>query len=203
MEGPSKKGNGDNCMYRQSGKNPLGINSNYFTVDDVNADSTEGLNQPCDARFLMRTQMGKRNFKNITIDRVKAKRYIWAPNYLPSELRKWKRTKLLAELLSLWAWIRTCGWHLQGLCGNFGFRKNHRKGSAKWSSQIRNALSPKNFTGTNCKYCKNKDLVGLWCAISNIAGRPKTLYNKLFSLFYTEKAPNCHMDPEGTAYIRI
>ena len=77
--------------------------------------------------------------------------------------------------LCLYIYIYMCGWYLQGLCGNFGFRKNDRKRSAKWSSQIRNALFPRNFAGTNCKYCKNKDFVGLWCAISNIAGRLKTL----------------------------
>ena len=36
-----------------------------------------------------------------------------------------------------------------------------RRRSAKWYSQIRNALFPRNFAGTNCKYCKNKDFVGL------------------------------------------
>ena len=58
--------------------------------------------------------------------------------------------------------IYVCGWYLQGLCGNFGFRKKkHRKRSAKWSSQIQNALFPRSLAGNNCKYCKNKDFVGL------------------------------------------
>ena len=52
------------------------------------------------------------------------------------------------------------GWYLQGLCGNFGFRKNHRKRSAKWSSQIQNALFPRNLQKPTVN-TKNKDYVGL------------------------------------------
>ena len=60
--------------------------------------------------------------------------------------------------------ICVCGRYLQVQCGNVGFQINHM------SLQIWNALFPRMFAGTNCKHCKNKQLVGLWCVISNIAG---------------------------------
>ena len=73
----------------------------------------------------------------------------------------------LCLYIYIYTYIYMCGWYLQEDCGNFGFRINPRKRSAKWSSQIWNAIFTRNFAGTNCKYCKHKHVVCLWHCKTN------------------------------------